>query len=224
MPGIYFDGSNIGDPDIRPCLWANSLSGTGTPPAADLLAGDVVCQTQKSTLTASGITVMRMLLAADVTAVYKEGTPVAGVYGIALDSARTNGSGQVTGIPAPGGISTGNQVIYPGPGGGGYNIDGATSRQYGRVAAFMPNQFYRGKLKTGTNATHALDGTLAGFSLSTSSGVTTYTIDPAATTKILRIVRPDEQDTAYNADAGVVIFQVLEAYCQALTGVVYSTQ
>src|SRR5437868_12920900 len=104
MPGIRYVGTRAGFvdvPDVRAFLLAKSLTGTGTPPAAAIQAGDVLCLTQAAALTDTITnTVVRMLLAADVTAVYKEGTPVAGVLGIARDSASSNASGVATAPPA----------------------------------------------------------------------------------------------------------------------------
>lgn len=237
MGGIRYVGTRAGFvdvPDVRPALLANSLTGTGTPPAAALQAGDVLALTQVSALTSSGNTVVRMLLAADVTAVYKEGTPVAGVYGIARDAASSNASGVAQQPPPLGGVQTSAAIPYPYSYAGTMPPDDATGRSQLSVNVFFPGQIFGGNLYPGGGAVtvqHQYDETLAGFKLVTASGVTTYQVDVGATTKILRIIAPNTQDPLYNtlvattaANGCEVFFEVLEAYCQALTGVVYSTQ
>lgn len=237
MPGLRFVESEAGFnpvPNIQSFLLANSMSGTGTPPANYLQAGDVACLTQVSALTSSGNTVVRMLLAADVTAVYKEGTPVAGVLGMVMDSAGTNASGVAIQPPPLGGITTSAAIQYPYSYAGMQAPDDATGRSRQRIALFTDGMLFGGNLYTGGGAItlqHQYDGVLAGFNLSTTSGITTFTIDVGATTKILRIVAPNTQDPLYNtavANAAArgceVFFEVLPAYQQWLTNVVYSTQ
>lgn len=237
MPGIRYVGTRAGFvdvPDVRPVLLANSLTGTGTPPAAALQSGDVICLTQNSSLTSSANTVARMLLAADVTAVYKEGTPVAGIYGIARDSASSNASGVAQAPPPLGGVQTSAAIPYPYAYAGMMPVDDATGRSQLSADVFFPGQIFAGALYPGGGAVtvqHQYDETLAGLRLSTTSGVTTYLVDVGATTKILRIISPNTQDPLYNtlvatsASFGCeVFFEVLEAYCQSLTGVPYSTQ
>lgn len=239
MPGIVYVGPEAGRvyvPDLRPVLLANSLSGTGTPPAADIQAGDIVVLTTKSTLTSGGNTVGRMLLAADVTAHYKEGTPVAGVFGVARDSARSNASGVALGSTPLGGITTSAAIPYPYSYAGMQPPDDATGRSQLSVDVFAGGQVFMGQLYVGGGAItlqHQYDYTLAGFHLSTTGGITTYTIDTgaAAADQCLRIIGPNMEDPFYNVltttaqtTAPTVFFEVLGAFEQASTGVVYSTQ
>lgn len=237
MPGLRFSGSNAGFvdvPNVRPVLLGNSLTGTGTPPAAAIQAGDVICLTTVAALTSSGNVVGRMLLAADVTAVYKEGTPVAGIYGMARDSSASNASGVAQAPPPLGGIQTSAAIPYPYSYAGTMPPDDATGRSQLSVDVFYPGQIFAAPLYPGGGAVtvqHQYDDTLAGLRLSTTAGVTTYLVDVGATTKILRIIAPNMQDPLYNTLVATsatfgceVFFEVLETYCQALTGVPYSTQ
>lgn len=227
MPGIQFAYTlNTGPVATQGTLLANSLSGTGTPPAAYLRGGDLVVLTTKTTLTSGGIVVTRMLLAADKTAHYKEGTPVAGIFGVSPYDAATDANGIVNAsVPAPN-IATGAAISYNFPSmSGDAPPDTATNRS--RVQPFLANltNVFVGALDSAT-ASHALDGTLAGFILTVSSGVTTYTIDTgaAAADQCITIIKPNESDPLYNAAKGSVFFQFLPAFCQSLTGVSYSTQ
>lgn len=238
MPGIYYAGPEGGQtyaPDIRPYLLANSLTGAGTPPANAIQFGDLVCLTQATALTSGGNTVVRPLLAADVTAVYKEGTPIAGVLGIAMDSVQSNSVGAPAGGPPPlGGITTAAAIPYPYAYAGMQPVDDATGRGQLSVVVFRPGQVFIGTLYVGGGTVtlqHQYDDTLAGFHLTTVSGITTFTVDTGATTKILRILGPVTQDPNYNKASGTVqtgapsvYFELLGSYSQAETGVVYSTQ
>lgn len=169
-----------------------------------------------------------------MTAVYKEGTPVAGILGIAMDSAQSNASGVATQPPALGGITTSAAVPYPYPYAGMQPPDDATGRSQLSVAVFRTGQVFIGTLYVGGGTVtlqHQLDGTLAGFRLSTTAGITTFQIDTGATTKVLRIIAPNTQDPNYNKASGIVqtgaptvYFELLGTYEQALTGVPYTTQ
>lgn len=237
MPGLRYVGTNAGFvdvPNVRPVLLANSLTGTGTPPAAALQSGDVMVLTQNSSLTSGGNTVGRMLLAADVTAVYKEGTPIAGIYGMARDSCSSNASGVAQPPPPLGGVQTSAAIPYSYGYAGMMPVDDATGRSQESVNVFYPGQIFGAPLYPGGGAVtvqHQYDETLAGLRLTTTSGVTSYQVDVGATTKILRIIAPNTQDPLYNTLVATtatngceVFFEVLESYSQALTGVVYSTQ
>lgn len=235
MPGISFyapPGGNAPVPDIRDYLLANSLNGTGTPPANSLQAGDLVALTQNTSLTSGGNTVVRQLLAADLAALYKESTPIAGILGIAMDSANSNASGVATTAPPLGGVTTTAPPSYPYSYAGMQAPDDATGRSRERVAVFRSGFSFLGALYVGGGAItlqHQYDDTLAGFKITTTAGITTYTIDVGATTKCLRIIGPNTQDPLYNVLTGTtfgptVIFELLGPYEQALTGVVYSSQ
>lgn len=212
------------------------MTGTGTPPANALQAGDLVALTTKSTLTSSSNVVTRMLLAADKTAHYKEGTPVAGILGVSAQAVTTNASG-VAGAPPPlGAITTNAAINYPLSGPAMQAVDSASGRSYIAVYLFGGRNVFRGRLDMAAGAitlAHQYDNTLAGFILNTTSGITTYTIDTgaAAADQCVRIIGPDEQDPLYNtvvaqsATTGpAVFFEVLSSFAQVLTGVDYSTQ
>lgn len=217
---------NSGPVSAQGFLLANSLTGLGTPPANYLRANDPVVLTTKSTLTSGGIAVVRQLLAADKTAHYKEGTPVAGLLGLAEYDCSTDSNGSINGSVPPAGVTPGAQVVYNFPSMSGDSPpDTATNRSRIQVYLFNLTNVFQGYLNSAV-ASHALDGTLAGIILSTTSGVTTWTIDTgaAAADQCLTIIKPNETDPLYNAAAGPVFFQVLPAFCQSLTGVPYSTQ
>lgn len=229
MPGIRFAYVTIGDsPQLGAGLLANSLSGTGTPPAANLRGGDVVAQTTAAALTAAGAAVIRMLLAADKAAAYKEGTPVAGIMGVAAWDANTSNLGQIQGSVNAPGVNTGAGAILNFPSiSSGMPVDPNTARS--RVDYYTASEMnvFLGKLDaTSAAATPARNNTLAGLILTTSGGVTTYTIDTgaAAAAQCLRILRCNEQDPLYGSVGGEVFFQFLPAFDQAQTGVNYSTQ
>lgn len=229
-------GGNTPAPEIFQYLLANSLTGTGTPPANAMQYGDLVVLTTNSSLTSGGNVVCRQLLAADKTAHYKEGTPVAGILGVAMSSVQTNASG-VAGAPPPlGGVTTNAAIPYPLSDPALQQTDVASGRSYQRVATFGGNNVFLGGLNTSGGAItlqHQYDNTLAGFTISTTSGITTFTIDPLAASadQCVEILGPNEQDPLYNTSVGTsatvfatVFFRVLPSFAQILTGVNYSTQ
>jgi len=214
---------------------ANSLTGSGTPPAAACYAGDLCALTQNSSLTSGGQTVVRMLLAADKTAHYKEGTPVAGILGIFSDSFQSNSSGIATAPPVIAGIASGAAINYPLSGPGMWGQDVATNRNYGGVILFQAGNVFMAPLYTGAGSVtlkHQYDDTLGGFTLTTTNGITQYTINTTDTgvDACLRILGPNEQDPNYNklvaqnAYGPMVFFEVLGSFEQSQTGVVYSSQ
>jgi hypothetical protein len=227
MPGIRFAYTlNSGPVAAQGFLLANSLSGTGTPPANYLRGGEPVVLTTKSTLTSGGIAVTRQLLAADKTAHYKEGTPVAGILGISEYDCATDANGVINANVPPAGVTPGASVTYNFPSmAQGIPPDSATNRSRVQIYLAGTQNVFVGALDSAT-ASHALDGTLAGLILTTASGVTTYTIDTgaAAADQCLVIIKPDESDSLYNAAKGRVFFQFIPTFCQAITGVSYSTQ
>lgn len=237
MPGILYAEAAPGQlptPNEYFYSSANSLSGTGTPPAAAMQAGDVVALTTASALTASSQVVSRMLLAADVSALYQDGSGnVCGVLGVCADSFTTNASGVAGAPPALGAVTSGAAINYPLSVPAMQGNDSSTGRSFMRVHLFRPGQRFKGRLYTGGGSvtlTHQYDNTLAGFNLSTSSGVTTYTVSPAATTKCLTIIGPVLDDPLYgqlvaqNSPGPWVIFEVLPSFSQSDTGFNYSAQ
>lgn len=241
MPGIQFSGSEAnfrGVPDVNKYLLANSLAGTGTPPAAAVYAGDIVALTQASALTSGANTVVRMLLAADKTAHYLQGSPVAGLLGVCMDDVASSAAGIAIAPPviAPG-VTSGAPISYPLSNSGMWGADRATNRNYMKVALFVPGNTFLGRLDMTAGAItlkHQYDGLLAGIIMTTTSGVTTYTIDSATASgadACIRIIGPNEQDPLYNTTVAIssatgpsVFFEVLPSFSQYLTNVVYSSQ
>jgi hypothetical protein len=228
VPGIRFAYVIEGDtPIVGSGLFANLLSGTGAPPAAYVRAGDALVSTTKSTLTANGVAVVRMLLAADKTALYKEGTPVAGILGISQFDASTDGNGIINGNVTPPGVATGAGITYSFPSMSQTTpVDSFSNRSRVQYYTASPLNVFVGALGAGSaNATPALNNTLAGLLLTTTAGVTTYNVDTTAgaTQQCLTILRCDESDPLYGTGLGRVFFQFLPSFSQATTGVNYST-
>lgn len=232
MPGLTFaqNYSPLGVPTVGPYLLAGgstALSGTGTPPSCDLQAGDLVVLTTKSTLTASSIPVVRMLLAADKTAHYKEGTPVAGILGIIAYGVRGNGSGQAIGGPSPAPLAAAGADLTPNFASiaQGDPQDSNTNRSWLRIILANESNVFRIATLT-TAATPALIGTQIGLTLSTTSGITTYSADtgPSSGDAVAVVVGVDSTDLLYGSAGGHIFIKFLPAFCQILTGVSYSTQ
>lgn len=229
-------GGNTPAPEIFQYLLANNLNGTGTPPANAMQYGDLVVLTTAAALTSSGNVVCRQLLAADKTAHYKEGTPVAGILGVAQSSVQTNASGVAIAAPPLGGVTTNAAIPYPHSGPSLQQSDVASGRSYINVATFGGNNIFHAGLNTSGGAitlAHQYDNTLGGFTLSTTNGVTTFTVNVTDTgvDACVEILYPDEQDPLYNTLVGTsatqfatVFFRVLPSFAQILTGVNYSTQ
>jgi hypothetical protein len=193
-----------------------------------LRGGDLVVQTTKSTLTANGVAVVRMLLAADKTAHYKEGTPVAGIFGVAEYDCATDGNGIINGNVTAPNVANGAGITYNFPS-NALRVPPDINTGRSRVQIYLANtvNVFVGALNSGSSAaTAALNNTLAGFILSTTNGVTTYTIDTnaAAADQCITIIKCDETDPLYGFTGGRVFFQFLPAFCQSLTGVQYATQ
>lgn len=242
MPGIQFAGSEAGFtgvPNVNKYLLANSLTGTGTPPAAAVYTGDIVALTQASALTSGGNTVVRQLLAADKTAHYLQGSPVAGLLGVCMNDVQSNASGIATAPPYIGpGVTSGAPINYPLSESAMWGADRATNRNYMKVALFEPGNVFLGRLNMVAGAItlqHQYDGLLAGIIMTTTSGVTQYTIDSATASgadACVRIIGPNEQDPLYNTlvasgssvQGPSVFFEVLSSFCQFLTNVVYTSQ
>lgn len=255
MPGIYFagvPGGNLSVPDRETDVIANSINGAGTPPAAQILGGDLVVKTIKSTLTGTPLTpVVRMLLAADKTAHYKEGTPVAGIYGCAASGAASTS----TGGPQSAALLYPANIPYPYTVPGTLGQDAATARGYVVTDVALPGKRFWGRLDmnatdwTGPTVTvgQQFNGLSGGFNISTVAGVTTYTLIPnsaapgvaggaVAADQCIILLAASVTDNLYNVPITVTgavgagargplfEFTFVPAFMQALTGVQYSTQ
>lgn len=253
MPGIVYAGTLGGkftSVQYVDYLAADSMNGTGTPPACSMLAGDVLALTTKTTLTSSNNTVCRMLLAADKTANYQVSSVDAGAVGIAVFDMNTNASGVAGSPPALGGVANGSAINYPMSDPTLRGNDMATSRNYVHVATADSANIFRGRIDmnstdwpSGLTLQHQFDGITAGFILTTTSGVTNYTIQPTTglggistngatvAQSIIRILGPWQDDPLYNtlvasgaALGPYVQFQFLGAYNQSANGIVYTAQ
>jgi hypothetical protein len=232
MPGCAY-GENFAGNALAPLTpsfyLANSLTGSGVPPAAYVQATDIVCLTTATALTSNAIPVLRMLLAADITALYQNGSGgICGILGSAADDMISNASGYAQAPPTSlGGFQS------PGSYASLQYTEPQVGRSQGRVQVFTSNHGFRMALYTGGGAitlTGQYNNTLAGIHISTTSGTTTYTIDPNATTKCVQIVAADIGDPLYdtlvaqNAAGPHVYVKILPAYQQFNTGVNYSAQ
>lgn len=177
-----------------------------------IAVGDPVVLTTKSTLTNGGVVICRTLLAADIAAVYKESTPIAGLLGFAGWTQTTDSNGRPIAV-APSGVAADAMPVYPLPGLGG-SLDSDPTSKFARIKVFLATEtaIFKGKLKTGS-ADSTLLNTAAGIDLTASA----FTVDTGAATKLLTIVGWDALNPAW------VFFQVQPAYCQSKTFVNYAT-
>lgn len=179
--------------------------------------GDPLVLTTDSDETTGSTPVARVLLAADVSASYQEGGATAGIYGFAAASAVTDASGVASSAPAYANKLASAEPTLQVPTYGA-SIDVDPNIGYTRIKTFVahPHIVFRGKLGGGgtTTASAALIGTSAGIDIA--SGV--FTVDTSESVKPLTIVGWDQSNPAY------VFFTVKPAYCQALTGVLYTSQ
>lgn len=231
MPGCAYGGNFAGNAlaPLTPSFYlANNLTGSGVPPAAYVQATDIVVLTTATALTGSAIPVVRMLLAADITALYQNGSGgICGILGSAADDMISNATGAAQ---APSTSLGGFQAA------GSYaslQYNDVTGRSQGRVQVFDSNHFFRMALYTGGGSvtlTGQYSNTLAGIHISTTTGTTTYTIDPNATTKCVSIYMADTVDPLYNTlvaqnAAGPHVFvTILPAYQQFITKISYTAQ
>ncbi len=231
MPGIFFassPGGKSSSPGVQPYLLANGLIGSNTAslPGA-MYQGDVVVLSLATSLTGTApynVPVCRQLLADDKTAHYLQGTPIAGILGIATYDVQTSGvntgganaGGAGLAPPALGAIATGAGINYPLSGPAMLGNDVATNRSYQPVVVASGNifaarmQLNSTDFTTTATVTHQYDNQLAGFKLITTGGITTYYILPetglpniagansAAADCCLEIIGVNEQDPLYN--------------------------
>ena len=171
MPGFMFynkkGGVTAAKSQIEGLL-ANNLVGF-VPPTAPIQQGDLIVQTKAAALTDSALTpVVRMLLAADKTANYKQGTPVAGILGVPIDGAATDALGRASGSAAsPGGVIFAVPSISAGIG-----PDRATGRNVMSVIQAGFGNTFKARIDmnaadwpTGLNLSHQFDNQLGGVIL-----------------------------------------------------------
>lgn len=199
MPGASF-GDLIGSrgaPFRKGYPLAKSMNGTGTPPAATMKAGDIVCLSTASGLTTASAVVVRPLLAADKTANYENGSGVrCGILGICDCEIATDSAGLALAQTSSGG------VISPTPGMGSMNPLHLSGQAQQTMIVFTPSTVFKMLLAAAAAsaaAYAALPNTLAGITISTTSGVTTYTANTTDTGEqlMLEIVGIDPNDTTF---------------------------
>lgn len=185
--------------------------------SVDLVSGDIVVLTTVSAKTTSSTPVIRPLLAADIAALYQDGSGnVCGIFGIAQHTQSTNSSGIVATQPSVTNVAASARPIYALPGvSAGYEVDPNVGFSLDNPIIADDTTLFRANLVTGT-ATSAIVGTLAGVDLT--SGV--YTVSTSATTKIFTIEDIDDQDPNGTA----VYVRVLPAFQQYSTGFPYTAQ
>lgn len=220
MPGFQLGNvTGVGETGVnyRPVLLGKSMTGTGTPPAATLKHGDVVCLSSHSAVGGSSLIVARMLLAADKTANYEDGSGnVCGIFGVYLDAdVDTNSSGLVV----AGSVGNGGVIFSMPSDAASYALDKSALRAQGRVAIFDDTTLWRVKLASGT-ASHANLQGKAGITISTTNGVTTYTANTSDAVGISPFIIEDfdRNDTTY------VYLRCRRAFQQAVLPFVYTAQ
>lgn len=223
MPGLIYAGGPGGftePPTLEKNLVGGSLNGTATANPY-IYAFDPVVLTTNATY-CSGLTntpVIRPLLQIDKTALYKQGTPIAGIKGFSKSDIGTSLVGQATIFPAYGGVASGGQINYPYSEQALYGQDKATNRNFCQhFSGEVGNRFF-GHIDmnstdwpSGLTIGHQFDGQLAAFVL-TPYGTTLgnyYTIQPltgtagvagngaGATFCCIRIIGPKANDPNYN--------------------------
>lgn len=227
MPGVKFSYRTNGQPAFRKRYpFAKSMNGTGTPPAATLQPGDFVALTTNASLATSSTPVVRMLLAADKTAHYEEGGVRAGVLGIYDSQVNTNSSGVVMAQQSAGGVITRT------PGMASMNPLHPCGHAQDTIVVATADTVFEMNLATAAasqTALAALRGTLGGITLSTTSGVTTYTVNTTDTGEDLMLEIVDVDISDPNLKRVFVRFlgtglTPTGSYMQYDTGTNYSTQ
>lgn len=247
MPGFQYyrsTGGRLPTPFKRDYLLGKSLTGSTA-----LFNGDLVALTSNATYSGLSPTtgVVRRLLAADRTANYQQ-TSNAGVLGVVYDNITTDANGVVNGNPLSGGTATG--VIYGAPNEAAtMPIDPSTGRSRVSVILADPGDIFIARINinttdfaSGLTLAHQYDNTLMGIQYTTNGNQTIYSlsVNASAAPNIVLVLGPVETDPLYNVtvtgtgsfagntvnDASVgpkVYCQFLTSYCQALTGIIYST-
>ncbi len=204
-----------------------------------IFAGDPVVMTNKAsiaTLNSVNMPSFRSLLQADITALYKEGTAVVGITGVAAHSVKTDANAIASSQPPTVVTTAGPIPIYPAP-----SVSSVLEPEYTqgrarmRVQLFDQNSIIGGWLWENTTITDALVGTRVGILISTIGGVPFYFWSTGAATTIGVIARVNQQDPMYNQAAaantqntthnprGEVLVNVDPAYQQFYTNQVYAT-
>ena len=185
--------------------------------SVDLILGDIVVLTTVSAKTTSAMPVLRPLLAADIAALYQDGSGnVCGIFGVATHTHSTNSSGIVATQPSVTNVAASARPIYALPGvSAGYEVDATNGFSLDTPVIADDQTLFYARLLTGS-ASNILTGTQAGIDLT--SGV--YTVNTSATTKIFTIEGYDPQDPFDTA----VYVRVLPAFQQYSTGFPYTAQ
>ncbi len=219
MPGIQFMMAGQGEllPPVQSYPLANNLTGAdATAVSGSLFINDIVVLSTKAALTSNGVAVVRKLLAADVTALYKEGANTVGILGICMDNINTNAAGIINSTPQL--INNVPPVIFSTPAGSAmYGVDPVSGRNMTGVFLATPQTQWQGFLDPAQNVTnmYTLPGTEAGLTITTDQfGRNFYSINPNATTKILTINSVDAQDPSYGTTGALVRFTFNPAYLQ----------
>lgn len=190
MPGMWYYSARGGIGQIGPSTQDQGLASSTTFYGGDILVRTVI----------SSNTVVRPLSAADITALYQDGSAnVCGVYGLMPAPAVTNSSGLANSAPAFPGVNAATQNIYPVPSRAYGNApDPVSGRSREGIEVIDGNTVTGGYLWENTTITDNLRGTAVGILRSTISGVVYYFWSSAATTKIGYIEEVTETDPYFN--------------------------
>lgn len=226
MPGFTYARNNINAKAPAKVAYTLGKAYASSTAKGLVMAGDWVVITTNTNHTTSSYPVVRPLVAADKTAHYQQGTPIAGLLGVAEMGAQTDANGFASAPIVPANVATSAIPIYNLPTvPTGYKVD--PNIGYSRIVVTVAgsgNEF-KGRLNSGT-ATGALNGTLAGLILATSGTNTTYTVDTAPSggaiaggDACLIITKWDERDLLNT----LVYVRVVGAFAQPATGINYTT-
>lgn len=179
MPGFQYGRTRVNVQTPHRLAFTLGKSYASSTAKGLVMAGDIVVLTTNTNHTTSSYPVTRPLVAGDKTAHYQQGTPIAGLLGVAPMSAQTDTNGFAGSPVLPAGVSAGAQPIYALPTvPSGYAVD--PNIGYSRIIITLmdgSNEFIA-NLGSGT-ATSVLVGSLAGVTIATSGTNSTYTVDTA---------------------------------------------
>jgi|GEM_PF-6777253 len=228
MPGFIFAYREGGAPPLRRTFpLAKSMNGTGTPPAAALKSGDLVAYSTLAALTTSAAKVVRPLLAADKTANYEAGGVRAGILGIlGASDVSTSSSGSVAATTSFGGAILRTQGMAS------MNALDPNGHAQETFIIATSDTVFKAQLAVvpaSVAAFLALKGGLGGITITTTVGVSVYTVNITDTGEqlMLNIVDVDESDITMKT----VFVKILNtgltpsgSYCQIDTATAYTAQ
>jgi hypothetical protein len=226
MPGFQYVRTSTNNQSPHRLAYTLGKSYASSTAKGLVMAGDIVVLTTNSNHTTSSYPVVRPLVAADKTAHYQQGTPIAGLLGVAEMSAQTDTNGFASAPVTPANLAASAIPIYALPTvPSGFDVDPNIGYSRIVISLFDQNNEFKANLNSGTTS-GALNGTQAGLILATSGTNSTYTIDTAPSggaiaggDACLLITKWDERDPSQKA----VYVKCHPSFQQGNTGVNYTT-